>query len=191
MTEYMARNRAFFIPYFESLFARAGGLIDIIRADKDLGGHDNVLISPRLWRKWYKPLWQEIFAICHRHGARVWLHSCGFCRSVVPDFIEIDADILNPIPPSVRGSDPLDMKRTFGDRLVLDGGVDQMRVLVQGTPDDVRAEVRRRIAELAPGGGCLLGPSQVITPDIPLENLVALLEEGLATGQYRDCGANH
>jgi uroporphyrinogen decarboxylase len=184
MSEYMARNRAFFIPYFETLFAHADGLIDIIRADEDLGGHDNMLISPRLWRRWYKPLWADIFAICHRHGARVWLHSCGFCRSVVPDFIDMGADILNPIPPYVRGSDPLDMKQTFGDRLVLDGGVDQMRVLTQGTPDEVRAEVRRRIAELAPGGGYLLGPSQVITEDVPLENLVAMLEEGLAAGQY-------
>ncbi len=184
MADYMARNHAFFIPYFETLFRNADGLIDIIRADEDLGGHDNMLISPRLWRKWYKPLWQEILAICHRHGARVWLHSCGFCRSVVPDFIEIGADILNPIPPYVRGSDPLDMKRTFGDRLVFDGGVDQMRVLVQGTPDDVRAEVRQRIAELAPGGGYLLGPSQVITRDIPLPNLVAMLEAALDYGRY-------
>jgi uroporphyrinogen decarboxylase len=185
MRDYMARNRAFLVPYFERLFAEAGGLIDIIRADEDLGGHENMLISPRLWRKWYKPLWAEIFAICHRHGARVWLHSCGFCRSVVEDFIEIGADILNPIPAYVRGSDPLEMKQAFGTRLSFDGGVDQMRVLVGGSPSDVRREVRLRVEQLAPGGGYILGPSQVLTDDIPLDNLAAMFAAVEEFGWYK------
>jgi uroporphyrinogen decarboxylase len=184
MREYMAHNREFLVPYFEALFQHADGLIDIIRADEDLGGHENMLISPKLWRKWYKPLWAEIFAICHRSGARVWLHSCGFCRSVVEDFIEIGADVLNPIPAYVRGSDPLEMKQVFGSRLAFDGGVDQMRVLVSGTPEQVREETRLRIEQLAPGGGYILGPSQVITDDIPLENLVGMFDAVNEFGWY-------
>jgi uroporphyrinogen decarboxylase len=185
MREYMARNRAFLIPYFERLFAEAGGLIDIIRADEDLGGHENMLISPRIWRKWYKPLWNEIFAICHANGTKIWLHSCGFCRSVVDDFIEMGADILNPVPAYVRGSDPLEMKQVYGSRLCFDGGVDQMRVLVGGSPDAVEAEVRLRIEQMAPGGGYILGPSQVMTDDIPLENLVAMFTAAEKYGVYR------
>jgi uroporphyrinogen decarboxylase len=184
MDEYMARNRAFILPYFETLFQAAHGMIDIIRADEDLGGHDRMLISPRLWRKWYKPLWQEVFAICHRNGARIWLHSCGYCRAVIPDFIEMGADILNPLPPYVLDGDPVDMKRHFGHVLAFDGGVDQMNVLVSGTPTLVREEVRRRIDQLAPGGGYILGPSQVITRDIPLENLVAMFDTALEYGGY-------
>lgn len=184
MDDYMARNRAFFIPYFEALFKYADSKIDIIRADEDLGGHDRMLISPRLWRKWYKPLWKDIFDICHRHGAKVWLHSCGNCRAVVPDFIEIGANILNPLPPYVAGSDPLEMKRLFGRDLAFDGGVDQMNILVSGTPQQVKEEVMRRLLQLAPGGGYILGPSQVITRDIPLENLVAMFETALKYGVY-------
>ncbi len=184
MSEYMARNRAFIIPYFEALFKYAGGQIDIIRADEDLGGHERMLISPFLWRKWYKPLWQEVFDICHRYGVKVWLHSCGFCRDVLPDFIEVGADILNPMPPYVRGSDPVEMKTVFGRRLAFDGGVDQMNVLVAGTPAMVRDEVKRRIEQLAPGGGYILGPSQVITSDIPLINLAAMFETAMEWGQY-------
>ena len=67
MAEYMERNREFLIPYFGRLFFHAEGFIDIIRADEDLGGHENLLISPELWRKWYKPLWMEIFDICHKN----------------------------------------------------------------------------------------------------------------------------
>ena len=185
MSDYMAHNRAFIIPYFEQLFKAAEGTIDVIRADEDLGGHDRMLISPRLWRKWYKPLWKEVFDICHRHGAKVWLHSCGYCRAVLPDFIEMGADILNPLPPYVRDSDPPEMKQTFGQALAFDGGVDQMNVLVKGTPEMVKEEVRRRISQLAPGGGYILGPSQVITRDIPLPNLVAMFETALESGAYR------
>ncbi len=184
MSEYLGRCREFFIPYFEALFDHAGGMIDILRADEDLGGHDRMLISPTVWRKWYKTLWQEVFSIAHRHGAKIWLHSCGYCRAVVPDFIEIGADILNPIPPYVRDSDPGEMKRTFGQALAFDGGVDQMNVLVGGTPEMVRKEVRLRLEQLAPGGGFILGPSQVLTRDIPLENLVAMFDTTLAEGWY-------
>lgn len=184
MEEYMGRNREFFIPYFENLFRFANGKIDLIRADEDLGGHERMLISPRLWRKWYKPLWKEVFDICHCNGAKIWLHSCGNCRPVVPDFIEIGADILNPIPPYVIGSDPLEMKTLFGQSLAFDGGVNQMHVLVSGTPAMVRQEVKLRINQLAPGGGYILGPSQVITSDIPLENLVEMFETALEYGSY-------
>jgi uroporphyrinogen decarboxylase len=184
MNEYIQRNREFLIPYFEKLFENAGGLIDVIRADEDLGGHENMLISPELWRKWYKPLWREVFDICRRNGAKIWLHSCGYCRDVVPDFIEIGVDILNPLPPYVRGSDPVDMKRTFGSRLAFDGGVDQMNILVRGTPAEVREEVKRRMDQLAPGGGYIAGPSQVFSKDVPLENVIAFFEAALRYGNY-------
>jgi uroporphyrinogen decarboxylase len=184
MSEYMARNRDFALPYFENLFRAADGAIDVIRADEDLGGQDRMLISPRLWRKWYKPLWKEVFDICHRHGAKVWLHSCGYCRDVVPDFIEMGADVLSPVPPYVRGSDPGDMKACFGRQIAFDGGVDQMNVMIRGTPDQVRDEVKLRIDQLAPGGGYILGTSQAVTRDIPLENLVAMFETAVAYGVY-------
>ncbi|MFO7636323.1 MAG: uroporphyrinogen decarboxylase family protein [Clostridia bacterium] len=184
MDEYMHRNREFFVPYFQSLFQNAGGHIDIIRADEDLGGNENMLISPAMWRRWYKPLWKEVLSICRDNGAKVWFHSCGYCRDLVEDFIEIGVDVLNPIPPYVRGSDPLEMKRTYGDRLSFDGGVDQINVLVKGTPDQVREEVRLRLGQLAPGGGYILGPSQVFSRDVPLENVLAFFDAALEFGRY-------
>ena len=78
-----------------------------------------------------------------------------------------------------------DLKQHFGRALAFDGGVDQMNVLVSGTPAMVRNEVRKRIDQLAPGGGYILGPSQVITRDIPLENLVAMFDSALEYGKYK------
>lgn len=182
MSEYMARNREFYVSYFERLFQEADGMIDILRSDEDLGGQNSMLLSPELWRKWYKPLWKEVFAIAKRHGARVWLHSCGYCRPLVPDFIEMGVDILNPLPPYVRESDPQDMKDTFGKELAFDGGVDQMNVLVQGNPEDVRHEVKLRIDQLAPGSGYIIGPSQVFQKDVPVENAIAFCKACLEYG---------
>lgn len=184
MEEYMGRNREFFVEYFKRLFKYANGKIDIIRADEDLGGQENMSISPVLWRKWYKPLWRDVFKICKDNNAKIWMHSCGFCRDVVEDFIEIGVDILNPVPAYVRGSDPLDMKQTFGERLTFDGGVDQINVLIKGTPEMVREEVKLRINQMAIGGGFIIGPSQVFTDDMPLRNIVAFFDAVHEFGEY-------
>nr|HPJ22463.1 uroporphyrinogen decarboxylase family protein [Clostridia bacterium] len=93
-------------------------------------------------------------------------------------------DILNPVPVYVRGSDPLDMKRTYGDKLAFDGGVDQINVMVKGTPEMVRDEVRLRIEQMAPGGGFIIGPSQVFTDDMPLENIVSFFDAVHEFGEY-------
>lgn len=184
MEDYMGRTREFYIEYFTYLFRFAEGKIDIIRADEDVGGQNQMLISPGLWRKWYKPLWKEIFDLAHRNGAKVWMHSCGYCRPLIPDFIEIGVDILNPLPPYVRDSEPEEMKKMYGDCLCFDGGVDQMNVLVRGTPAEVRREVILRIDQLKPGGGFIIGPSQVFSRDVPLENAVAFFEAALEYGSY-------
>lgn len=184
MKEYIARTREFFISYFNKLFLEADGMIDIIRADEDLGGQHNMMISPDMWRKWYKPLWKEVFDICKNNGAKIWLHSCGYCRPIVDDFIEIGVDILNPIPPYVKDSNPLDMKQTYGDRLCFDGGVDQMNIIVNGTPQQVHNEVKLRIEQMAQGGGYIVSPSQVFSQDVPLENAIAFFEVALIHGEY-------
>jgi uroporphyrinogen decarboxylase len=70
------------------------------------------------------------------------------------------------------------LKREFGRDLSFWGGIDTQHVLPHGTPDDVRAEVRRRIADLAPGGGYVLNAVHNIQPDVPVENLLAMYEAG-------------
>ena len=93
-------------------------------------------------------------------------------------------DILNPLPPYVKDSEPGEMKACFGSRLAFDGGVDQMNILSQGTPQQVIAETRFRLEQLMPGGGCIIGPSQVLTGDVPLENVIAFFDTVSAYGRY-------
>jgi uroporphyrinogen decarboxylase len=113
------------------------------------------------------------------------LHSCGSVRRFIPDLIEIGVDILNPVQVAAEGMDPQELKREFGKDLVFwGGGCDTQRVLTFGTPDDVEREVRRRIRELAPGGGFVFNQIHNIQPGVPPENAVRMFETVLAHGVY-------
>lgn len=85
--------------------------------------------------------------------AKLWFHSRGSIYYGIPDLIELGVDILNPVQVQAKGMDTARLKREFGDRLAFWGGVDTQQVLPFGTPEEVTAEVKQRMADLAPGGG--------------------------------------
>lgn len=94
-------------------------------------------------------------------------------------------ELLNPVQVSAGDmGDTARLKREFGRRLSFCGGIDTQAVLPRGTPAEVRAEVRRRIADLGPGGGYICSAVHCIQPDVPPENVIALFEEALAAGKY-------
>jgi uroporphyrinogen decarboxylase len=80
--------------------------------------------------------------------------------------------------------DPAEMKRLYGDRLSFWGSVGTQTTLPFGTPQDVRAEVKHRMATAGVGGGLLLGPTHMIEPDVPWENIVALVDAIREHGAY-------
>jgi uroporphyrinogen decarboxylase len=101
------------------------------------------------------------------------------------DLIEVGVDLLNPLQVSAGAmGDTARLKREFGGRLSFCGGIDTHRVMPHGTPDDVRKEVRRRIKDLAPGGGYVAAAVHCIQPDMPPENIVAMCEEVRSAGRY-------
>jgi uroporphyrinogen decarboxylase len=102
----------------------------------------------------------------------------------VDDFIEMGADALDPIPPYVKDSDPADMKKTYGSRLCLHGGVNHIDVMVYGSPQKVREEVKLRMEQMKPDGAYICGASQVLTDQMPLENIIALFNSVREFGAY-------
>jgi uroporphyrinogen decarboxylase len=109
--------------------------------------------------------------------AKRFFHSCGNVRPLLPDFIEIDVQILNPVHIRARGMEPAALKRDFGDALVFwGGGVDTQGVLPSGTPDEVKDDVRRNVEALAPGGGFVFNTVHNIQADVPPQNIVAMWE---------------
>ena len=93
---------------------------------------------------------------------------------IIPDLIEIGLNILNPIQPECIV--PAEIKKSFGDRLTLHGTMSLQKTFSFGSPDDVVKEAEDRIKNCGYNGGLILAPSNALTKDIPVENIVAFYD---------------
>jgi uroporphyrinogen decarboxylase len=160
------------------LFARFD--FDGIAVSDDYGTQGGMIIAPQDWRILVKPLLTEIYGLAHKHGRAVFHHSCGNILPVIPDLIGIGLDILHPIQPEAM--DVLALKREFGWDLTFCGGLGTQRLLPRCRPEEIRLEVRRLKLELGRSGGYILEPGITVQADVPLENMVAMIEEARARG---------
>jgi uroporphyrinogen decarboxylase len=162
----------------EKFLPAVDGYVQIIQMGDDLGTQLASEISPKLYREVFKPRHRQIFeAVRKRSRLRLFLHSCGAIADLLPDLIDIGVEIINPVQTSARGMDPARLKREFGRDLTFwGGGCDTQRVLPEGSPADIEAHVRDRIATLAPGGGFVFTQVHNIMPHVPPRNVVAMYE---------------
>jgi uroporphyrinogen decarboxylase len=151
---------------------------DVIWAGDDFGTQERMLLSPTMWRRVFKPRIRTMFEAFRKEKPDLKLawHSCGSIVPIIPDFIEVGLDILNPIQPRAKGMEPHFLKREYGRELVFFGGLDIQELLPRGTVHDVRDEVRRLVEILGPGGGYILAPAHNIQDDTPTENILAIYE---------------
>jgi uroporphyrinogen decarboxylase len=140
----------------------------------DYGFQDRLMMSPRDWREFVKPRLSRILAAAKKRDLTTMLHSCGNVSAIVPDLIEIGLDLLHPIQPEAM--DVFALKREYGRDLALCGGISTQKTLPYGTPGEVRAEVELKARVLGKGGGYILEPGITLQADVPLANLVALVE---------------
>ena len=148
---------------------------------EDMGFRTATMISPEALRKYLFPWMKKIADVCHEHGKFFVLHACGNLTEVMDDLIDyvgIDAkhsfeDAIQPVA---------DIKRRYGDRIGIVGGVD-VDVLARKPVDEVRTYVRGILRDCAPGGGYMLGSGNSVANYIKVENYLAMLEEGWKYGQ--------
>lgn len=167
------------IKFWETALPQLGDVIDVISEADDYGTQTSQLISPRMFRRIFKPRLHKLFARIRQlaPNAKLFFHSDGNIRPILPDLIEIGIDILNPIHITATGMEPAALKRDFGKDVVFwGGGVETQNVLPFGTPQDVKDNVRRNIDALAPGGGYVFNTIHNIQADVPPENIVAMVE---------------
>jgi uroporphyrinogen decarboxylase len=174
------------LAWWGGILPELGDAVDVVGEADDLGGQATPLFDPRTYRSLVKPLHAELFAFIRaRTRARILFHSCGAIRELLPDLVEIGIAAINPVQVSAAGMETAALKRDFGRDLAFwGGGVDTQRVLASGTPDEVRAEVARRIADLAPGGGFVFASVHNIQANVPAENLGAMWETVEERGRY-------
>ena len=179
VTALLTRLTEFKMAYWQRALAEVGDAVLVVQESDDLGAQEGPLISPRLYQRLVWRHHKRLFDFIHaRTKAKVFFHSCGAIRPLIPSLIAAGVDILNPVQVNAAGMEPEGLKRDFGGELVFwGGGVDTQRVLGQGTPRQVREDVRRNIEALAPGGGFVFAAVHNIQANVPAENIVAMWEE--------------
>jgi uroporphyrinogen decarboxylase len=171
LTEHHLRN-------LEKFLGLVGPYIDVILFGDDLGMQTGPQVSPRMYRKLFKPrharMWKRAKELA---DVKVMLHSCGGLRELLPDLIEAGLDATNPVQITCKGMDAAGLKRDFGHDITFwGGGCDTRAILPHGTPDEIKAHVREQIGILQPGGGFVFQQVHNIMADVPPENVVAMFE---------------
>ena len=173
----MDRVLEIFVERTERIMGEIADFVDIVYVADDLGAQNGPLFSPDVYRKILKPRQRKLFeAIKRKSGTKILYHSCGAVVAFVDDLAEIGVDILNPVQTSAAGMDPKTLKARFGDKVCFWGGIDTQQVLPFGKPEEVREEVRKRIEDFASGGGYVVAAIHNIRPEVPPENIVAMIE---------------
>ena len=148
--------------------------VDMVWTGDDVGGQNNMIISPDCWRKFLKPRMANFIAELKAINPRVKVayHSDGMITPIIPELIEIGVDVLNPIQPA--SMDPAQLKRQYGHKLCFWGSIDEQHTLPFGTPAEVRAEVGQRLRTIGKNGGLIISPTHHVQLDTPLENFWAM-----------------
>jgi uroporphyrinogen decarboxylase len=152
------------------------GVIDVIGSGDDYGTQNGLFISTEMMRRFFMPSLKRHYDLGRKYGVMGYHHCCGAIFEAIPLFIDAGVQVLNPIQTSAAGMVPERLKKEYGRDLCFHGAIDIQQTLVNGTPADVRAEVRHRIDTLGPEG-YILGSSHVLQPDTPPENIIAMYEE--------------
>jgi uroporphyrinogen decarboxylase len=148
--------------------------IDGVLLGSDWGSQLDLLMSPSTWEAMIRPGEQREYDLVHSFGKDVWVHSCGNIVKVIPSLIEIGLDVLNPVQPECNDLETL--KDDYGDKLAFWGGISTQRALPYGTVNEVKEETRRVRELMSADGGYVLAPAQHIQADVPIENILALIE---------------
>ncbi len=160
--------------------------VDGIWTGDDFGAQNGMLVSPRMWRRLFKPrlaeLWQELKRV--RPDVLIMYHSDGAIAPILDDLIEIGLDVFNPVQPNVPGHDPEALKTQYGDRLSFWGAIDQQQLLPFGSPAEIEADVAEKICVLGRGGGYMCSPAHIVQSDTSLANLEAFIAAVRKHGVY-------
>lgn len=177
----------FQVKYHRKLLEEIGALVDILMLADDYGTQTSLMMSPKHFRTFFKRATLELIGLGKRYGLRIMLHSDGNIRKLIPDFIEMGIDILNPIQNVCPEMDPRDLKREFGQDICFHGGMDTQEVLPHISSIEVSREVRKQLEILGKGGGYILSPTHMVQLDVPKENILALYRtsRGISPGGFQ------
>lgn len=173
------------IGLYNQFLDAVGDYIQVVMVSDDLGMENGLIISPHLYRKAIKPFHKKLWEfIKKKTEAYIFLHSCGSVYHLIPDFIELGVDVLNPVQVAAKDMDSKRLKEEFGDKLTFWGAIDTQKIIPYGSPAEVKQEVKRRIRDLAPGGGYVLAAVHNIQAGVKPENILKMFDTARKYGVY-------
>jgi uroporphyrinogen decarboxylase len=185
-------------PYLEALiektmnFALAVGKklvsmgVDGIWAGDDFGSQSGLLISPPMWRRYFKERYRHVYAELKSANPEVMMmqHSDGAVAAILGEWLEVGLEVFNPVQPNVPGHSPEELKDNFGNRVSFWGAIDQQSLLPFGTPSEIEADVKAKIDVLGRNGGYMVSPAHIIQAGTPMENVEAFVNAVRKHGLY-------
>lgn len=152
---------------------------DMIWFGDDVSMQHGMMMSLDMWRQFLKPRYAQLFTEAKRTNPNIKIayHSCGNCEAILDDMIEIGLDVLNPLQP--KAIDPIAVKKRYGHRLALFGGLCIQELMPKGTPPQIKQEVTRLTHACGRGGGYILSPAHHIQADTSIDNIMAFYQAGL------------
>jgi uroporphyrinogen decarboxylase len=180
---FMDKCTDFYHEYYRRIFLAAGEKIDVFAVADDFGMQNTLLIGPEMFDEYIAPRLKRLIDLAHDFDSAFLLHSCGNIKPLIPRFIDLGVDILDPIQP--ESMDPVEIKKEFGKQICLRGGISVQHILTHGSVEEIKNETKRIIDHLAPGGGYILSPGHpVLQDDIPVQNIITLYETAYEYGFY-------
>ncbi len=168
----------FYFEANERFFAVAGREVDGFFFGNDFGTQLDLICGPAQFDQFILPWFVRFTKQAHAHGYQALLHSCGAIHKVIGRLIDADVDCLHPLQALAANMDAATLARDFKGRIAFMGGIDTQHLLVHGTPDDVRAEVRRVKALLGPR--LIVSPShEALLPNVPPANFEAMAQAAI------------
>ncbi len=181
----MDRVLEVFLGRTRAILKEVGDLVDVVYVADDLGMQTGPMMSPDVYRELLKPRQEKLFEVIKSGtDAKILYHSCGSVVAFIEDLVDVGVDILNPVQVSAKGMDTKELKKLAAGRLSFWGGIDSHDVLPFQGPKQVKDEVRRRIEDLGEGGGYVVAAVHNIRPEVPPENIVAMVEAVHEYGGY-------
>lgn len=174
----MDKYTNFYLTYFDKMFSATKGSIDIFRVADDVAMQSALLISPEIFDQFVAPRLKKLIDLTHSYGLKFMLHSCGDVTPLIPHFIELGVDILDPIQVAAANMDLIKLHNQYGHKICLHGGIDTQQFLPNASPQEVRQNIRETLNLIDGKSGYILSTSHVIEGDIPTDNISALFDEG-------------
>ena len=173
------------------LMEAAGKYVDVLcLGGEDMGNQENPVISLQMFRGVVKPHLEKLWGYTRKKlleknpRAKMMRYSCGAVKTFIPDLIQMQIDVLDPMQPPAEGMDLFELKAEFGDKLIFHGGVDAQHVLPLGTVEEIHEHIKKQIMALAPGGGYICAPTYNVQGNVPPENLIAMRDAVEEFGYY-------